>query len=251
MSILAQIQMFFRVKTNSALDAMEDPRQTLEYAYTRQQEMLRKVKQGLIEVATSRRQVEFQAKKLRERLPLLDDQAQRALSAGREDLARIALQRKQTCLSELAGLDQQALEIAEEEHKLTAAERQFSTQVDSFRTRRDALSARYTAAEAQVRITESLSGISKDSESLGGSIERAEEKISRMQARASAIDALMETGALNPIGGGDAIERELNQLSANRAVDDELAALKAKLNPVKPEPAPDHESTDLEASQLN
>ncbi len=246
MSILAQIQMFFRVKTSSALDAMEDPRQTLEYAYTRQQEMLRKVKQGLIEVATSRRQVEFQAKKLRERLPVLDDQAQRALAAGREDLARMALQRKQTCITELAGLDQQAADIAEEERKLTAAERQFSTQVDSFRTRRDALSARYTAAEAQVHITESLSGLSKDSESLGGSIERAEEKISRMQARASAIDALMENGALNPIGGGDAIERELGQLSANRAVDDELAALKAKLNPIKQEAAP--ESTDLEAS---
>lgn len=242
MSILAQIQMFFKVKTSTALDAMEDPRQTLEYAYAKQQEMLRKVKQGLIEVATSRRQVEFQAKKLRERLPVLDDQAQRALASGREDLARMALQRKQTCLTELAGLDQQAAEIAEEERKLTAAERQFSTQVDSFRTRRDALSARYTAAEAQVHITESLSGLSKDSASLGGSIERAEEKIGRMQARASAIDALMENGALNPIGGGDAIERELSQLSANRAVDDELAALKAKLNPVAPE------TTDLEAS---
>ena len=239
MSILAQIQMFFRVKTNSALDAMEDPRQTLDYAYTKQQDMLRKVKQGLIEVATSRRQIEFQAKKLRERVPQLDDQAQRALAAGREDLARMALQRKQTCLTELAGLDQQATEIAEEERKLTAAERQFSTQVDSFRTRRDALSARYTAAEAQVHITESLSGLTNDSQSLGGAIERAEEKIGRMQARASAIDALMENGALNPIGGGDAIERELSQLSANQAVDQELAALKAKLNPVAPETTQD------------
>ena len=250
MSILAQIQMFFKVRTSSALEAMEDPRQTLEYAYTKQQEMLRKVKQGLIEVATSRRQVEFQAKKLRERLPVLDDQAQRALSAGREDLARMALQRKQTCLNELTGLDQQAAEIAEEERKLTAAERQFSTQVDSFRTRRDALSARYTAAEAQVHITESLSGLSKDSASLGGSIERAEEKIGRMQARASAIDALMENGALNPIGGGDAIERELGQLSANLAVDNELAALKAKLNPVAPAATQEvaTESTDLEAN---
>ena len=96
MSIITQIQMFFKVKTNAALERMEDPRQTLDYAYTRQQEMLRKVKQGLIDVATARRQIEFQVKKLRERLPLLDDQARRALAAGREDLARLALQRKQT-----------------------------------------------------------------------------------------------------------------------------------------------------------
>lgn len=232
MSILAQIQMFFKVKANSVMDNMEDPRQTLEYAYTQQQEMLRKVKQGLLEVATSRRQVEFQAKKLRERLPQLDEQAQRALAAGREDLARIALQRKQSCLTELTQLDRQAAEIAEEERKLTAAERQFSSQVDAFRTRRESLAARYTAAEAQVNITESLSGISSNAATIGTSIERAESKIGRMQARASALDALMESGTLSPISGGDAIERELNQMAANQAVEEEMAALKAKLNPV-------------------
>ena len=229
MSIITQIQMFFKVKTNAALERMEDPRQTLDYAYTRQQEMLRKVKQGLIDVATARRQIEFQVKKLRERLPLLDDQAKRALAAGREDLARLALQRKQTCLTELTQLEQQASETAEEERKLTVAEQQFALRVDAFRTRRDSLSARYTAAEAQVRINESLSGVSSESESLGGAIELAEEKIGRMQARASAIDALIENGALTPMGGGDPIERELSQLAAGQAVEDELAALKANL----------------------
>ena len=180
MSIITQIQMLFKIKTDAALDQLEDPRQTLEYAYNRQQDMLRKVKQGLIEVATSRRQIEFQVKKLRERLPQLDDQAGRALAAGREDLARLALQRKQTCLTELTQLEQQAAETAEEERKLSAAEQQFALRVDAFRTRRDSLAARYTAAEAQVHINESLSGVSNETSSLGNAIERAENKIERM-----------------------------------------------------------------------
>ena len=229
MSIITQIQMFFKIKTDAALDQLEDPRQTLEYAYNRQQEMLRKVKQGLIEVATSRHQIEFQVKKLRERLPQLDDQAGRALAAGREDLARLALQRKQACLTELAQLEQQAAETAEEERKLSAAEQQFALRVDAFRTRRDSLSARYTAAEAQIHINESLSGVSNETNSLGNAIERAENKIERMQARASAIDTLIGTGVLAPLGGGDPIERELNELAAGQAVESELAALKAKL----------------------
>jgi phage shock protein A len=244
MSIITQIQMFFRIKTNAALDQMEDPRQTLEYAYTRQQEMLRKVKQGLIEVATARRQIEFQVKKLRERLPQLDDQAARALAAGREDLARLALQRKQTCLAELTQLEQQANETAIEERKLTTAEQQFALRVDAFRTRRDSLSARYTAAEAQIGINESLSGVSNESASLGDAIERAESKIERMQARASAIDALIENGALTPPGGGDPIERELNQMAASQAVEQDLAALKAKLNAVVTEPVAASEEKD-------
>jgi phage shock protein A len=245
MSILTQIQMFFKVKTNAILDEAEDPRQTLEYAYTRQNEMLRKVKQGLIEVATARRQIEFQAKKLRERLPQLDDQAARALAAGREDLARLALQRKQTCLAELAQLDQQAAETAEEERKLTTAEQQFALRVEAFRTRRDSLSARYTAAQAQVGINESLSGMSNDSGSLGEAIERAESKIERMQARASAIDALLSNGSLIAPGGGDPIERELSQLAAGHAVEQELAALKAKMKPVETSPEAASEEKDV------
>jgi phage shock protein A len=245
MNIITQIQMLFKIKTNAALESMEDPRQTLEYAYTRQRQMLSKVKQGLIDVATARRQIEFQVKKLRERLPILDDQAKRALAAGREDLARLALQRKQTCLAELSQLEQQAKETAEEERKLTAAEQQFALRVDAFRTRRDSLSARYTAAEAQVRINESLSGVSNESESLGGAIELAEEKIQRMQARASAIDALIESGALAPAGGGDPIERELTQLAASQAVEDELAALKADLAGDQKDPEPASTPKDL------
>lgn len=226
MKWLTRIQMIFNAKATAALDAVEDPRETLEYAYTRQQELLRQVKQGLIDVATSRKQLEGQAAKLKARVPQLDDQAKRALAAGREDLARLALQRKQTCLAELAGLETQLAEVAAEERKLTQAEGQFALRVDAFRTRRDTLSARYTAAEAQVRIHESLSGVSGEFSELGISLDRAEEKIDRMKARASAIDALIENGVLNLPGGGDAVERELREVAATQAVEAELAALK-------------------------
>ena len=58
---------------------------------------------------------------------------------------------------------------------------------------------------------------------------RAEEKTKRMLARASAIDSLVGDGALEPmIVEGDIVERELLQLTAASAVEDELAALKAE-----------------------
>jgi len=226
MSILTQIEMFFKVKASALFNRLEDPRETLEFTYQRQQEMLQQVKKGLIEVATSRHQIEGQARKLRERLPLLDDQAKRALAARREDLARAALQRKQVCLSELARLDQQATEVAAEERKLTIAQEQFAQRVDAFRTRRESLSARYTAAEAQVRINETLSGVSSEAASLGQALERAEGQIDHMQARASAINALIDSGALASVDGSDAVERELHDLAAAQAVEAELAHLK-------------------------
>ncbi len=239
MSLWSRFLMLLRIRTSDALDQMEDPRQTLDYAYTQQQELLRKVKQGLVEVATSKRQLEQQSQRLRDRVPVLDDQAKRAIGAGREDLARIALQRKQTAIGELGGLDQQAAEVAEEERKLTLAEQQLSARVEEFRTRRTTLQARYTAAEAQVRVNEALSGVSEEFAELGMALGRAEEKIERMTARASAIDALIESGTLALPGGGDLVERELRELAAGQAVEDELAALKAQLAPPQqPPPSP-------------
>jgi phage shock protein A len=229
MNLWTRIQMFLHMKTEAALDGAEDPRETLEYAYHRQRELLSRVKQGLVEVATSRRQLELQAHKLRARVPQCEDQTRRALAAGREDLARAALQRKQTCLAELAQLDRQLADVSEEERKLALAEQQCAQRLDAFRARRDTLAARYTAAEAQVKVNEAAGSLSSESAELGAALERAEAKIEHMQARASALDALLlENGAL-VVSGDDAIDRELRDLAARQSVEDELAALKTQL----------------------
>jgi phage shock protein A len=144
------------------------------------------------------------------------------------------LQRKQTCLSELSRLETQLAEVAEEERKLTLAEQQFAQRLDNFRTRRSALSAQYTAAEAQVRIHEALGSVSDESAELGMALERAEDKIARMQARASALDTLIDSGSLTPLDGENTVERELQELAASKAVEDELEAIKAKLNAENP-----------------
>ena len=231
MGLWSRIQLLLRMKAGAALDRAEDPREVLDFAYTQQLELLRKVKQGLVDVATSKRQLEQQAEKLRARVPQLEDQARRALGLEREDLARLALERKQTALAELGGLDGQVAEVAAEERKLTLAEQQLSARIEEFRTRREVVSARYTAAEAQVRVGEALTGVSGELAELSMAIGRAEEKTERLQARASAIDALIDSGALalpGLPGGGDAVERELRQLTAAQSVENELAALRAE-----------------------
>ena len=51
MSMMKRISMVFRAKANSALDKAEDPRETLDYSYQRQLEMLTKVRRGVADVA--------------------------------------------------------------------------------------------------------------------------------------------------------------------------------------------------------
>ena len=154
MGLFSRFLMVFKIKVNTALDRAEDPRELVDYAYNQQQEVLRKTKQGLVEVASSKVRLQQQANKLREQAPRIEQQAEKALGHGREDLARIALQRKQTVLSEIEQLDYQAGEVAQEERRLTRTEQELAARIEEFRTRRDSISARYTAAQAQVRVQE-------------------------------------------------------------------------------------------------
>ncbi|MGH3166248.1 MAG: PspA/IM30 family protein, partial [Trebonia sp.] len=91
--------------------------------------------------------------------------------------------------------------------------------------------ATYTAAEAQTRINEAFSGISEEMGDVGLAIQRAEDKTAQMQARAGAIDELLASGALEDhvSGGQDAIQVELDKLSAGGGVEDDLARLKGEL----------------------
>jgi len=232
MGVLSRMSTVVKSKMNRVLDNAEDPRETLDYAYQKQMEMLKNVKRGVVEMVTTKRRLELQAGKVRESVSTLEKQAAQALGAGREDLAKMALQRKQTALIELDGLDEQVAALELEQQKLTAAEQRLQAKVEAFRTKKEITKAQYSAAQAQVRIGSALSGLSEEMGDVTLAVERAETKTENMRARAGAIDELAEAGVLDDFSGReDPIGKELAQLTASQNVDDELAALRASLPP--------------------
>ena len=82
MSVMKRVSMIFKSKANRALDKMEDPRETLDYSYQRQLEMLTQVRRGVADVATSRKRVELQMNTLQQQQSKLEGQAKQALGAG-------------------------------------------------------------------------------------------------------------------------------------------------------------------------
>lgn len=225
MGILNRVSIMFRAKVMGVVDRAEDPRETLAYACERQEELLADVRRSLVEVTASKHQLAAHIQRLEHRLPQLDDQAGRAMAASREDLARQALERRQLADRQLIDLRSQLEEVSAEELKLRVAERRFAGAVEAFRARRDLLSARYTAAEAQYEAQRSLAGLSGELTDLGAGIHRAEEKIERMQARATAIDQLLSSGALENLSG-DHIEEELRRHTDQQEITERLEELK-------------------------
>src|SRR3954470_14699382 len=238
MGIWQRFTLIFRSKANKALDRAEDPRETLDYSYQRQLDLLSKVRRGVADVATSRKRVELQVNQLEQQSTKLQDQAQKALTMGREDLAREALTRKSGATGQINDLRAQHAQLQGEEEKLTLAQQRLQAKVESFRTRKETIKATYTAAEAQTRINEAMPGIGEEMGDVGLAIQRAEDKTAQMQARAGAVDELIASGALedaSSINAGDDITRELEAMSSQAEVESELARLKGLSAPQAPE----------------
>ena len=231
MSMMRRLKMIFSAKANKALDRAEDPRETLDYSYQRQLEMLQKVRRGVADVATSRKRLELQQQQLQQQADKLETQSRAALGAGREDLAREAMTRRSGVQQQLVDLSTQHAALQAEEEKLTLASQRLQAKVDAFRTRKETIKATYTAAEAQTKIGEAFSGISEEMGDVGLAIQRAEDKTQNMQARAGAIDELLASGALDdPTGTAkDDITAELERMSSQNDVELELARLKGEL----------------------
>ena len=221
-----------KAKMSKLLDRAEDPAETLDYSYEKQLELLQNVKRGIADVVTAKKRLELQETQLQQSIVKLESQAREALAAGREDLARQALERKSGLQQQLQSLDQQAKQLEQQQEKLVASEKALSAKVESFRTQKETIKAQYSAAEAQVKIGEAATGIGEQMADTGLAIQRAKDKTEQMQARASAIDELTTSGALEDFTSDQTeLDRELGALASKNQVDDELAKMKSELGP--------------------
>jgi phage shock protein A len=222
-----------KAKISKLLDRAEDPAETLEYSYQKQIELLQNVKKGIADVVTSKKRLQLQEEKLREQIVKLDTQARQALAANREDLARMALERKTVAQTELQSLDSQIAQLESQQEQMTASEQKLRAKIEQFRSKKEVIKAQYSAAEAQVRISEAATGVGEEMADVGLAMQRALDKTENMRARADAVQELEAAGTfedLTQIGPGeDDLDRQLRALSSTSEVDSELERLKGEL----------------------
>ena len=229
--LMARTAEIIKAKYSKLLNRAENPTETLDYSYEKQLELLQNVKRGVADVTTSKKRLQLQTQQLEQSLVKLETQARQALGAGREDLARQALERKSGIQQQLQGLDEQVKGLDAQQQKLVSSEQQLQAKIEAFRSQKEVIKAQYSAAEAQVRIGEAATGIGEQMADTGLAIQRAKDKTEQMQARAGAIEELVDSGALEDFTSGDQtkLDRELAQISSQSQVDDELSKMKAEI----------------------
>ena len=229
MGILERIMVLLRKSTSAALAPAPDPRVTHLTSHQKQRALLNQVAKAGKEVTAAKERLRAAADAVRAKLPAMEEQARQELKAGRESMARLALQRRQVVINELQTLERQLAEVEKEDAALAMIEQRLSGQIEAFAARQEVIKARFSAAEAQVRINEAMTGVSQDFADLTATLQRAEHTTDEMQARATAIDRLVQGGDLDAISfgtGSDAIDRRYQSLGAYEDVERQLDALR-------------------------
>jgi phage shock protein A len=231
MTLFQRARDILAAKTNKALDAAERPDEMLDLSYEQMLDHITQTRRALVDITAARKQIELQEQQLQHSMDHLQEQAKAALAEGKEDLAREALSRRTAAQTQIDGMEPQRQQLGEQEQQMEQALVKLQKRVNDFRSQKEVLKAQYTAARAESAVNADAAGISSDMSDSGEALQRAQDKIANMQARAQATDELLQSGVLEDVGGGDndEIQAELDQAGTAADVDKQLAALKAEI----------------------
>jgi phage shock protein A len=213
----------------SGAEKIEDPSYTLERAYSQQLQALEETRRGRLEVETIGARLDLEVRQLGDGVAACDDQARRALLAGRDDLARISLGRREELREQQVRTQTERDRLDEERRGLHQQETDLAGAVQAFRSRKEVLKAQYGATRARLRVGEALTGYSRTVTTVGDDVRRFEDRLLTLQARARAL----ETVAIGPVAGSmiapASVERELTIISVSPRIDEEVDRLRGEL----------------------
>ena len=218
MGIFSRIADVFKSNVNDALDKVEDPEKMLKQMVIEMEESVNKTTLAVAQAIANEKGLERKLEKARQDKDEWERKAIQALQAGREDLAKAALEKK--AISERNFNDLQPIQVQAREtaNKLRQQLDQLKAKLDEARSRQSTLIARSQAAKAQKQIAQSISGVGSDA---FGKFDKYETKIEKLEAEAQAFDELA--------GANTNLDMEFKKLSSSSTVDSDLLALKAKM----------------------
>lgn len=230
MSIFKHAANILEAKVNKLLSRAEDPAETLDLSYEKMLTSLQEAKRHLADVITERVSLENQIAQAQKLAARAEEDARMALNANREDLARSALTEKQAEAQKITALQEAHDTVAAQARKLMDYEHALQERIEQFRTQKEVMKSQMAAAQAQVKVTESLTGLGHGLDDAGDALRRVQDRTAHEQAKAQAMDGLLESGIINdPLDHRTQTEREMDKFRATSGVDDDLTRLKAEL----------------------
>ena len=208
---------------NALLDKAEDPEKMIDQYLRNLESDLGKVKAETASVMAEETKCKRELDECNADIEKMQRYAEKAIVAGNDHDARQFLEKKQQLVSKQAAL-QQAYDLAHGNAvKMKEMHDKLVSDMGELQSRRDAIRAKVAVAKTQERLNKVGSSVAGVSNNLSA-FDRMEEKANRMLDEANAMSELNTTK--DDVAD---LAAKYDEDSSNTGVDDELAALKAKL----------------------
>lgn len=218
MSIFGRMADIFKANINDLLDRAEDPEKMIKQMVIEMEEAVNKATLAVGQAIANEKSLERQHNKQLAQSNDWQQKAITAVNAGRDDLAKAALERKNTIQRNVTDLERMLLEARNTSTTLRGQLDQLKSKLDEARMRQNTLIARSQAAKAKKQIAQSFAGVGGDA---FAKFDKLEQRVEKTEAEAEAFAQLA--------GENTSLEDQFKQLGASSEADDELAALKAQL----------------------
>lgn len=217
MGIFSRFTDIINSNINSLLDKAEDPQKMVRLIIQEMEDMLVEVRTASAKTIATKKDIQMQIDKLTHQVQDWSEKAELAISKEREDLARAALQERSKCHETVAMLVRELENIDEQLLKLQAETAQLQEKLADAKARQKTILLRQSTASSRLDVKKTLD--SSKVEDAMGRFEQYERKINDIEAQVDAYDLGQKT-----------LNDEFAELQADDQVENELAALKAKMS---------------------
>ena len=189
MGILTRIFNLFRATTSDLLDKAEDPEKMIKQMISDLEAQKKKAKEQMTEALALQKRLERDTEKEHQEAEKWEQKAILAVQNEKDDLAKEALTRKNEHLRRALDFEKQLEMHRNNADSLKESYQTMEDKIDEIKRKQGLLSVKQKQAEAQENIYKTIEGLG-DTSGIMDTIERAEEKVENLQARAEAYQEI-------------------------------------------------------------
>lgn len=217
MGIFSRFSDIINSNINALLDKAEDPEKMVRLIIQEMEDTLVEVRSSSAKTIAEKKELQRLINRLQEEVADWQAKAELALSKEREDLARAALIERQKSADKAELVSADIANLDEHIAKLQSEVAQLQEKLADAKARQKAMLMRQSTVTSRLEVKKTL-----DSNRINDAMykfERYEQKIDSLEAQVESYDL-----------GKKSLKDEFAELAAQDKIDNELAALKAKVN---------------------
>lgn len=216
MSIFSRFTDIVNSNLNALLDKAEDPQKMVRLIIQEMEDTLVEVRSTSAKTIANKKDIAQQIDKLHAQASDWEAKAELAITKEREDLAKAALQERNKCTEAADALTKELDVVESQLSKLQEETTQLQAKLADAKARQKTILLRQSTASSRLDVKKTLD--SAKVEDVMGRFEQYERKINDIEAQVDAYDL-----------GQKSLNDEFAELAADDKINDELAALKARL----------------------